>query len=220
MTPAPPPPGAEGGARPRVEGDREQEIFDAALEILADVGYDRLTMDAVATAARASKATLYRRWASKSALVIDALKAQKAPHPAVDTGNLRDDLLATYCGMGGQADQAQIAILASVVTAMARDEDFAEAFRRDIIGPKAAASAEIFARAQERGEIRDDVDLDVVVPALPGIALHRQFLLGEALDADFITRIIDQVVLPAVLRQPSDTTSDITSDTTSEKDLP
>ena len=211
MTPA-----AETASRPRVEGDREQEILDATLEVLAEVGYDRLTMDAVATAARASKATLYRRWSTKPALVIDALKSQKPAHAPVDTGTLRGDLLATYCGMGGQGDQVQIAILASVITAIGRDEHFAAAFRRDFIGPKAAVSTAIFDRARERGEIRDDVDLDVVVPALPGIALHRQFLLGEALDADFITRIIDQVVLPAVLRQPSDTTRD----TTSEKDLP
>lgn len=190
---------AEPGTRPRVEGDREQEVLDATLEVLADVGYDRLTMDAVAGAARASKATLYRRWSSKAALVIDALKSQKAIGPPVDTGDLREDLLATYCGMGGQADQAQIAILASVITAIARDEDFAEAFRRDFIGPKAAVTAAIFARAQARGDLRDDVDLDVIAPALPGIALHRQFLLGESPDVAFITRVIDQIILPAVL---------------------
>ena len=50
--------------RPRVEGDREREILDAALEVLAEVGYDRLTMDAVAQRAKASKATLYRRSSS------------------------------------------------------------------------------------------------------------------------------------------------------------
>ena len=64
-------------SRPRVEGDREQEILDATLEVLADVGYDRLTMDAVAARAKASKATLYRRWNNKVSLVIDALAAQK-----------------------------------------------------------------------------------------------------------------------------------------------
>ena len=58
---------AEAALRPRVEGDREQEILDAALEVLGEVGYDRLTMDAVAQRAKASKATLYRRWNSKAA---------------------------------------------------------------------------------------------------------------------------------------------------------
>ena len=87
----------EAPTRPRVEGDREQEILGATLEILVEAGYDRLTMDAVATRARASKATLYRRWNGKATLVIDALMSQKAPLVApVDTGSLRGDLLAMF----------------------------------------------------------------------------------------------------------------------------
>ena len=68
-----------------MEGDREQEILDAALEVLAEVGYDRLTMDAVATRAKASKATLYRRWTNKLTLVIDALVAAEGARPSRPT---------------------------------------------------------------------------------------------------------------------------------------
>src|SRR3954447_1593913 len=88
-------------ARPRIEGVREQEILDAALEVLADVGYDRLTIDAVAHRAKASKATLYRRWNSKATLVVEALARVKGPPVTPDTGDLRTDLLETFCGMGG-----------------------------------------------------------------------------------------------------------------------
>ncbi len=205
--------GTDAGARPRVEGDREQEILDATLDVLAEVGYDRLTMDAVAAAARASKATLYRRWSTKAALVIDAMTSQKVAHPAADTGNLRDDLIGTFCGMGGVTDPRQMAILASVITAIGRDQEFAEAFRRDFIGPKAAATLSIFVRAKERGEVKDDVDLDIVVPALPGIVLHRTFLLGQPPTADCIERIVDQIILPAVSPGPTTTTA-----TTTQKD--
>ena len=75
----------EAAVRPRIEGHREQEILDATLEVLADVGYDRLTMDAVATAAKASKATLYRRWSSKAALVIDAVARPEGRPPPSPT---------------------------------------------------------------------------------------------------------------------------------------
>ncbi|WP_148614355.1 TetR/AcrR family transcriptional regulator [Nocardioides rubriscoriae] len=189
-------------SRPRVEGDREQEILDAALDVLADVGYDRLTMDAVAAAARASKATLYRRWSSKALLVIDALISQKQAPPQPYTGTLRGDLLGTYCGMGGLTDQRQTAILGSVITAISRDEEFAELFRRDFIGPKLAATREIFVRAKARGEIPPHIDIDLVAPALPGIVLHRHFMLGAPPDPDFITRVLDQIVLPAVAVGP------------------
>ena len=59
--------------RPRVVGDREVQILQAAIDVLRDVGYDRMNFDAVAAAAKASKATLYRRWPHKRDLIVDAL---------------------------------------------------------------------------------------------------------------------------------------------------
>lgn len=192
----------EAGTRPRVEGDREQEILDATLDVLADVGYDRLTMDAVATAARASKATLYRRWSTKAALVIDSLCSMKEPHRLPDTGTLRGDLLDMFCGMGGLTDERQMAVLGSVITAIGRDQDFALAFREQFIGPKAEMGLVVWERARARGEIADGADLDLIVPALPGIVLHRAFLLGEEPTPEFIERVIDQLILPAVRPAP------------------
>ncbi|WP_248582476.1 TetR/AcrR family transcriptional regulator [Nocardioides sp. InS609-2] len=208
MTPQTPPHAAADGAaaRPRVEGDREQEIFDATLSVLADVGYDRLTMDAVATASKASKATLYRRWNSKVHLVTEALAAQKAQPEAPDTGTLRGDLIASFCGLGGMTDPQQMATFSSVLTAMVRDPEFAAAYRRDVLGPKIATTAAIYRRAAERGELCPDVDLEVVAPALAGILLHRFFVLGESPDEEAIARVIDHVILPAATR-PADPTA-------------
>jgi AcrR family transcriptional regulator len=194
--------------RPRVAGDREQEILDATLQILAEVGYDRLTMDAVATRAKASKATLYRRWTNKVSLVIDALHSQHGPHSeekdaVPDTGSLRTDLQAAFCGMGGLNDPETVAIFSAVVTAVTRDPDFAEAFRRDVVGPKLAATRAVWERARERGELRPDVDLDLLEPALAGVVLHRVFVLGQLPDEDLITRVIDQIILPAAIQNPA-----------------
>ena len=190
---------AETTTRPRVEGDREQEILDAALEVLADVGYDRLTMDAVATRAKASKATLYRRWTNKLTLVIDALVAQKAAPEPPDTGSLRGDLAAAYCGFGGLTDRHTVSRFTSVLTAISRDPEFAEAYRTQVLGPKVAQSMAIFERARERGELRDDVDISLIAPALPGIVLHRFLMLGEPPSPDLIDRVIDQIILPAAV---------------------
>ncbi len=187
----------EAAVRPRVEGDREQEILNATLEVLADVGYDRLTMDAVATAAKASKATLYRRWSSKAALVIDAVLAQKEPATVPDTGTLRGDLIEMSCGIGGFSDRKPMSVLASLITAINLDDEFAERFRRDFIGPKVAIGRTVYERAQARGEIRADLDIDLVAPALAGMVLHRTFLLGEPATPELITALIDQIVLPA-----------------------
>ncbi len=189
--------------RPRVEGDREQEVLDATLGVLGDVGYDRLTMDAVATRARASKATLYRRWNGKVSLIIDALLSVKTMTEVPDTGSLRDDLIESFCGLGGLTDQHSVTTFASVITALSKDPEFAEAFRRDVIGPKLAVTRQIFEQAHARGELSPSVDLDLLSPALAGIVLHRVYVLGEVPDADLITRVIDQIILPAATRDPS-----------------
>jgi AcrR family transcriptional regulator len=185
--------------RPRVEGEREEEILDATVNLLMEVGYDRLTMDAVAREARASKATLYRRWESKASLVVEALaRGKTAPHVEEhDTGSLRGDLLATFCGHEGMSGAAT-GILGSVLTAVSTDPEFAERFREQFIAPKLVVSQGIYRRAQERGEIREDIDVDVIGPALAGILLHRAFIMGAPIDDATIERVVDHVILPAV----------------------
>jgi AcrR family transcriptional regulator len=201
--------------RPRVEGDREGEILDATLALLLDVGYDRLTMDAVAKASRASKATLYRRWEGKPSLVVDAmLRAKQAPSiERHDTGTLRGDLISTFCGAHGMARSDAMGVLGSVITALSSDPEFAALFQERFIAPKIEVSNAIYARAIERGEIRSDVDIDIIAPALAGILLHRSFVMGVVPDDETVERVIDHVILPAVqhpalahpaIQQPAD----------------
>ncbi len=193
----------ETGTRPRVEGERELEIFEATLHVLDEVGYDLLTMDAVASRAKASKATLYRRWNGKPELVVAAIMAHKGEPVVPDTGTLRGDLLEAYCGGdGGLNDPLAQSVLSAVVTAMGRDPEFAEVYRRDFIGPKIESSRAIYERARERGEVHPDVDLSVLAPALAGIVLHRAFLLGDTVTPGLVARVLDEVILPAALHGP------------------
>ena len=192
-------------ARPRVEGVREAEILEAALDVLAEVGYDRFTMDAVALRAKASKATLYRRWNGKVQLVIDALHHDHQQHHyteqgPVDTGTLRGDLIAAFCGAGGLTDKPEVDTFGAILTAITRDAEFAEAFRTEVLAPKLAGSKALFERAKERGEIRADVDIELLAPALAGIVLHRFFLVGEAPTKELVISVIDQIILPAADR--------------------
>jgi AcrR family transcriptional regulator len=187
--------------RPRIEGEREDELLDATLQLLIEVGYDRLTMDAVAKHARASKATLYRRWETKASLVIDALlRAKGAPHVELpDTGTLRGDLLAMFCGVQGPTGTAGTHAIGAMVTALSSDPEFAAQFRERFIAPKVAVSTAIYERALARGEIREGLDLEVIAPAMAGILLHRAFVLGLDNDDSVVERVVDHVILPAVL---------------------
>jgi len=185
--------------RPRVEGGREDEILDATVAVVAELGYDRLTMDAVATAAKASKATLYRRWSTKADLVVDAIsRAKGCPLPEdVDTGSLRGDLISMSCGDGGFTDELPMSVIAGLLTALHRDADLQKAFRERFLGPRIAVTNKVYERAVQRGEIAPDVDVALLSVTLPAVIIHHAYILGVEPTDDLILRVIDNVILPA-----------------------
>ena len=185
--------------RPRIEGEREVAIFDATMRMLATSGYDRLTMDAVAADARASKATLYRRWTSKADLVVDALVWLKScmPHDVPNTGTLRGDLLSMACTEGGRTDRMPLAVFGALITAMQRDEELAEAFQSRFLSSLEQRGRIVFERAQERGEIAPDADVRLLASVLPAIAIHHALTRNQPVKRDFVEQIIDEVLVPA-----------------------
>ncbi|HET9829770.1 MAG TPA: TetR/AcrR family transcriptional regulator [Nocardioidaceae bacterium] len=195
--------GKQASLRPRVEGEREAQVLDAAIALLARVGYDKMTMDAIATEAKAGKATLYRRWSTKSSLVVDAiLRSKRALQvPDVDTGTLRGDLIAMACADGGISDERSAQVMAGIITALHHDPDFAEEFRTRVVGPKVEASRAVFQRARGRGEVTADLDLDLLSPALGAIIMHRSFVLGLPADEKTVTQVVDEIILPAATRR-------------------
>lgn len=195
---------AVGTRRPRIEGDREVEILDAAVRVLADVGYDRLTMDMVANQARASKATLYRRWQNKAALVVDAVsRAKGLPSPDLQsTGSLREDLRASWCGHESWSSTLPMSVMCGLMTALYTDEDLATAFREGFLGPRQAIARKVFEDARDRGEISADVDVDLVTSILPALCIQQELILNRSVDDAFVERVIDTVVLPSCAVRP------------------
>lgn len=183
--------------RPRVEGDRQEEILRATVEVLIELGYDRLTMDAVAAAAKASKATLYRRWSSKAELVVDAVQ-RGCPVPAqVDTGSLRGDLIQMSCGDGGLTDEIPMSAMAGLMTALHLDPDLQRAFQERFLAPRLTLVDVVYRRAIERGEVPPGADVELLAQALPAIVVHRSFVLGVPADPDYVERVVDNIILPA-----------------------
>lgn len=186
--------------RPRVSGDREQEILDAALEVLREVGYDKLTIDTVAARARASKATLYRRWPTKAELVADAMSQLDGGVPAVpDTGTLRGDLLALTDDKCGVLDAGQMDLVCGLSTAMYRDHALGAALRDRFLEPRRHTVLAVLERARDRGEIDAGVDLELVGQIVPAVVMFRlSFGTPDEPFAALVARVVDQVVLPAV----------------------
>jgi AcrR family transcriptional regulator len=190
-----------GTTRPRIADERAAEILDATVRVLADVGYDRLTMDQVAAEARASKASLYRHWSTKAELVVDAIsKAKGMPDEPPNTGSLRGDLMEAWCGHHGAHEALPVSVMTSLMTAMHADDELGTVFRQRFLEPKRASWRKVGERARERGEIAEGVDLDLVLALLPAMCSHFGVVLGQTLDEAFIERLIDEVVVPVAQR--------------------
>ena len=98
---------------------RDPEILEAAIDVLAETGFDGMTIDMVAARAKAGKATIYRRWTSKADLVLDAVACMKAgeldAEHLPDTGTLRGDLISQACAKGGLADDQPVKVFGSLM---------------------------------------------------------------------------------------------------------
>jgi AcrR family transcriptional regulator len=194
--------------RPRVEGLREQEILGATLDLLGETGYDKLTLDAVAARAKASKATLYRRWSSKADLVVEAmLCSADVQQELPDSGSLRDDLLS-MASRKGLFDSARADAFCGLATAMSHDRQLAQALRARFVDPQNDHVRALLQRALDRGQIRPDADLDLVVTLLPAMVLF-QLTYGDPGTpvAEVIVRVIDELLLPAVRPKTSPPTT-------------
>ncbi len=196
-----PKPRARGGRA--VDHTRDAAIRAAALEALAEVGYDRLTMDMVATKAHAGKGALYRRWPSKAALVIDSITHGRRVAAIPDTGSLVTDLetLAAHMGAAG-AGNRQHHVMMGLVSASNRDPEIAEALRARIVEPREASIRVILQRARDRGEITAEVDIELIVGVVPAMMMHRPMFDRLPPDGEFLNRVIRSIVLPSVLNPP------------------
>ena len=185
---------------------RDADILDAAIAVLAEIGYDRMTMDMVALRAKAGKATMYRRWPSKAELVLEAIahmKGNQVDHDDLPTtGNLRDDLLALFKPQSFEDEQLKMRAMAGLSSMLSQHREFAEAANAAIVEPWAAVNRLLISRAIERGEVAAVVDVDTLAQVIPSMSAYRTLILRKPLDRAFLTSMIDAVLLPA-LRNPA-----------------
>jgi AcrR family transcriptional regulator len=181
---------------------RDPEILDAALDVLADTGYDGMTIEMVANRAKAGKATLYRRWASKGELVIDAVACMKSADLDLDrlpdTGTLRGDLIAMIKPHSIEDGEKKLQIMAGLMSMLSRAPELADAANAAIVEPRAKANRVFLTRAIERGEIPADVDIDALSLLTPSMAAYRTLIQRKQVDRAFLISLIDGVLLPAV----------------------
>jgi AcrR family transcriptional regulator len=178
--------------RPR-EADRTPAILDAVLHLLHDGGYDRLRVQDVAERAGVGLGTIYRRWPTKQALVIDALQCDRAlDEKFADTGDPRADLETTFRNIA--AAMAEHGDVVGFVASMRTEPEVAEIFRSTSLAAMRGRIRALLAAA--RGTTVDDAGLDLLTDLGPAVLLFRVALADDADDIDRLARDVTDLLVP------------------------
>ncbi|GAA2803157.1 TetR/AcrR family transcriptional regulator [Crossiella cryophila] len=187
------------GSRKKVplsDPDRYREVLSAARAVLAEVGYERFNMDLVARRVQASKATLYQRWPSKAALIIDAVHAYRARPECPDTGSLVEDFRVLGRMAVAQSSADTRGLVIGLLEGSRRDEELARLYqeRMQQSGPDLADL--VVRRAEARGELAPGVDPEMLRDLVGALYLFQLLVRGVPPDDALIDRVADGLIAP------------------------
>lgn len=168
--------------RPR-SAAADAAILTAALTLVTEVGIGGLSMDDIATRAGVSKATIYRRWESKEALILDALNTGIGHLDLIDTGTLAGDLSAYMLGLAEKLRHGTKTrdLIPHLVAAAAGNPALQPALDQ-YARVRTRPLRDLFQRAIDRGELPDDTDVTIAIELLLGAVTHRRLFSGAVYD--------------------------------------
>jgi AcrR family transcriptional regulator len=177
--------------RPR-DPEADRAIIAATLEIISEEGYEGVRVADVAERAGVSKATMYRRWPSKTDLVVAALRTTRPLDP-IDTGSLRTDLMELLTQFLAAVESTPVAgLLAALAAERQRMPHLAEALD-PFVAERIRVFIQVFQRGVARGEVEPDTDLGLAASLMGGAIVIRLFF-GGSIDVATIERLVEMVV--------------------------
>ncbi len=196
-TPAPAPVGDHRKGPRRRGAVLDAAIFEATLAEIAETGYASLTMEHVAERARASKASLYRRWQDRVQLVLDAAYHVMPNHADVpDTGSLREDILTVMQQLVRQLEGPAGLAIRGLLGETLQSPDVAAEVREYSRGNATKVLRELVARAVARGECDPAMVTERRIEAGPAMLRQRFIFTDGPISEEYLKEIVDEVVLP------------------------
>jgi len=194
--------GSGDAARTSSRARTEQAILEATRELLAEGGVHHLTVERVAARSGVAKTTIYRRWRSKDELALAVLlKMVEQIVEVPDLGNVRSELIGFVDGAVKILGKTLMGrVMQGLVSDLATDPELGRSFREQIVALRVSEVRHVLERAIARGELRPDIDVDLIHEMLFGPVYYRLLLSGGELDAGLAERIVD-TVLPAIRQQ-------------------
>ncbi|MDT5036291.1 MAG: hypothetical protein QOE03_1476 [Micromonosporaceae bacterium] len=173
----------------------DEAIIDAVLDLFAEGNSaDTISIEAVAARAGVGKATIYRRWPNKDALLLDAVTSMKGPVPAVGGESVRDDLIALLTRVGQPPDARSARIMSCLLPEIHRSASMRVCYD-NVVEPRRQAVREVLSRGVRTGELRPDIDIELTMSLLSApvvLPILLQWSPAVAGD-DLAARVVDAV---------------------------
>ena len=182
--------------RPRDSG-RDLAILDATLSLLTEVGYEQLSMEAVAGRSGAAKTTIYRRYRDKAELVAAAVERRAPTKPPQPEGkSLREDVHSLAAWLARSISEQDVGLLGALFAGMRNDARLAQAMRRILRRDETAMTDGLVRHAAELAPGAATLFAEVA----PAVIVHRVVVVGEPCDAAFVAHLVDDILLPLLRR--------------------
>ena len=180
--------------RPREESV-DTAVVEAAVAEIAEKGLTAATMEAIALRAGVGRATLYRRWPNKSALLHFCADQLAEVIEPTDTGDLRKDLLSVFEPLAELSyGDGPLALLAPTFIAAAAHDEQMRTFVADNVVSRRSGAVVALRRARRRGELRQGVNVNLTVDMIAGALSDRAYLLGKPVTSAYVRSVIDQAI--------------------------
>jgi AcrR family transcriptional regulator len=193
-----PDPDRKGPGRPR-SARADEAILTAVLQLLADgTTAEALSIEAVAARAGVGKATIYRRWPNKDALLLDAVAALKGPIAEIGGESVREDLITLLRPVGQPTTPQAANVFPCLISEMQRSPELSRVFQK-IMEPRRERMREVLRRGIASGELRPDLDIEVTMAMLTGPMVSQSiFGWNPQLDREKLPTQLVDAIWPAI----------------------
>jgi len=171
-----------------------QQVLYATADLIAEVGVERASIDEVANRSGVAKSTIYRHFASKPVLVVEAVHTCMSHPILTDTGSVRDDLIGCFAGMTKASYEGRLGdMMLSLMDAAQRDPELGRLVR-GMHEQKRRVAIDVVERAVARGELPADLDVDLFVTMLSGPLVYTKLVRRQRVTEQLVSSVVDTML--------------------------
>ncbi|MBV7272609.1 TetR/AcrR family transcriptional regulator [Clostridium sp. PL3] len=179
--------------RPRSEKTKKA-ILTAAYELLLEKGFGTVTIEKIAKKAGVSKATIYKWWPNKAAVIMDGFfDAAVVRLPIPDTGSTINDMIIQVNNLSKFLVSREGRVINEIIAEGQYDQKLAKTYRTIYFRPRRLDSRYILERGISRGELKEDLDIELIIDLIFGPLFYRLLITGDVVDEDFIKKLVSYV---------------------------